>query len=208
MLASRAVAGFVVRLKPGLILLGSLLVGVELACAGAYGSDNQTPSSDAATSDGGASNEGGTDARTITCAEAGAKLWNGHCYFVIAPQPQAKAKSQCGAAGAHLVTVTQTEEDTLIRAFSGGRDEYWIGLESTAPSRERSDYRWITGEATGLAFWASSQPDEQATCVALSEEAGWQDRPCDSLYEAVCEQIGRASCRESAETTQGAGARD
>lgn len=121
------------------------------------------------------------------CGEATGVLFEGHCYFMLTAAGQGAAKTACAAVSAHLVTVTSAREHEFLKTMGTG--DRWIGLESPTPSNNRSDYRWITGEAKTVSSWYSADPDAMGPCVAMHGSLQqWVDRGCSQPNAAICER--------------------
>lgn len=133
------------------------------------------------------------DARSdsgVTCTDANAQLFEGHCYFPLATAGSFdRAQSACAAAGAHLVTITSAGEEAFVETIRSGRDR-WIGLRrpNGADPRAASSFAWITGESTTFGKWGSTEPNDSGPCARLRGSNDWGDQSCGTSYEAICER--------------------
>jgi hypothetical protein len=141
----------------------------------------------AVAADAGADADAEADAPLIVCSEDGGVRNDGHCYFPIAPTTQPLAKQACVAAGGHLVTVSSLGEHTFLATVGTG--DRWIGLEAAAPTNDRAQYNWVTGETKTVAYWYVNDPDNMGPCVALHGTLQeWVDRGCGDTNAAICER--------------------
>jgi len=134
------------------------------------------------------------------CTEANSGLFGGHCYFLVAASSGwTSAKNSCAALSVaghpvHLVTVTSAAEHTFVTTLPGGTGYgRWIGLQSAAPSNNKSDFSWITGEAATLDKWMAGRPHSAGACVVLhspsySPPNVWEDDSCSTKYLHICER--------------------
>lgn len=98
------------------------------------------------------------------------------------------ASTSCQAAGAHLVTIESTEEQTAVAAIAPNQDR-WIGLSRPAGSAMMaSSYAWITAEPASYAHWGLGEPNFTGECVRMMQGGTWADNPCTTSYNALCER--------------------
>jgi len=123
------------------------------------------------------------------CTEAGAKAFSGHCYFPLAAtKTWDDAKSECAAAGGHLVTITSSEESTAVEAMVSG-SERWIGLRRDVGSPPvDASFKWITGEAATYKSWAPGEPNTSNECARILGAGHWGAQPCSRALAAICER--------------------
>jgi hypothetical protein len=136
---------------------------------------------------------GTTDARTETstsgCTEAGSRTYSGHCYFpTTTPVAFAQAKAACESAGAHLVVVTSSGEQSAIESMASGSDR-WIGLSRPAGSpNEVGRFTWVTGESPNYFKWDAGEPSGAGECGRMKRGGAWGDSSCASPILAICER--------------------
>ncbi len=129
----------------------------------------------------------GTPPANTGCSEAGAKTFGGHCYFKVGSMTSYEATAECIGRGGHLVTINTKEEHDFAKTFSPNA-HMWIGMMAVLPSKEESDFGWVTGEPVKLDAWARDQPNGDGACVAFDDEGAWIDHSCTTKYAALCER--------------------
>lgn len=125
----------------------------------------------------------------VTCTEPGAKTFGGHCYFQLSSnRTWDAARTDCAAAGAHLVAITSAAEETFVESFSPTADR-WIGLSrpSGSPVADAS-FKWVTGEAFTYKDWAPSEPNGTGLCIRIRGGGQWGDQTCTNSYVSICER--------------------
>jgi hypothetical protein len=122
----------------------------------------------------------------------------------LAPATWGEARAACAAMGptTHLATIADPDENAAAAAFAARipfdpqidtntnqRQRMWLGandLETTGT------YQWITGEPFDYVNWRIGEPGSPGVehCAILlgSEDGLWDDRPCTSTYEWLCER--------------------
>jgi hypothetical protein len=145
-----------------------------------------------ATTDAAPPADASTDVTTdsgVPCTETGALQFGGHCYFLVtAAASEQMAQTTCAGTGAHLVTLTQTAEQTAVQALGTGT-ERWIGLfRKNGPPTDPS-YAWITNEPrAGFADWSPGEPNGSGQCVRLLATNLWADDDCATMLPFICER--------------------
>jgi len=87
------------------------------------------------------------------------KIYNGHLYerydSIVS---WSKAKELCEAKGGHLVTITDSAEQSAVAAFAaeGKRGTYKIGATDEGTE---GTWRWVTGEAFSYTNWDKTTPE-------------------------------------------------
>ncbi|HEY1959926.1 MAG TPA: C-type lectin domain-containing protein [Polyangiaceae bacterium] len=124
----------------------------------------------------------------VPCTETGSVVYAGHCYFPIATtQSFNTAKAGCIAAGAHLVTITTSGEQTTVQALGTG--ERWIGLFRNGGPPKDQNYSWITGEGrNGFSKWSPGEPSGTGQCGTLLGTGLWNDQDCTQSLASICER--------------------
>ena len=103
------------------------------------------------------------------CAEPGAIVSGGHCYFTISNATLVTwtaAKAQCAAATppAHLATFDTPGEHALGDLLCPATHHCFIDLVSSAPSSTPTDFRWDDGELGFDGPWCGGYPNKLGTC--------------------------------------------
>ena len=125
------------------------------------------------------------------CASVGGRIYEDHCYYAMTTPVtwEIGAKQAC-AAPAHLVTLTTAGEHTFVTSILADQSR-WIGLyRPTGSPKNPSAFEWITGEATTITRWYSSngEPDFDGECVRLGPTNNWGDNPCSAAFPVICER--------------------
>lgn len=114
---------------------------------------------------------------------------DGHCYLLGAEASSWLASSvACSDWGGALARIDSPEEEALLSQNTSV--DTWIGLND----RElEGDMRWADDSELGAySHWAPQQPDDfdgSEDCVELlSDDRGWNDRPCTDLRAYLCER--------------------
>ncbi|HEX4513619.1 MAG TPA: C-type lectin domain-containing protein [Polyangiaceae bacterium] len=125
----------------------------------------------------------------VPCTETGALQLGGHCYFLVtAAANEQMAQTTCAGTGAHLVTLTQTSEQTAVQALGTGT-ERWIGLFRKNGAPTDPSYAWITNEPrAGFADWSPGEPNGSGQCVRLLATNLWADDNCATTHPFICER--------------------
>jgi hypothetical protein len=123
------------------------------------------------------------------CTEPGAKAFGGHCYFVTGTATAwPDAKKACEAAGAHLASITGSDEESALEPLSAAGDR-WIGLSRPAASPSAAaSFTWVTGEAMSYLKWGAGEPAGAGECGRLKVNGTWGDQPCTTTLSAICER--------------------
>jgi Lectin C-type domain len=133
-----------------------------------------------------------------------------HCYLVVHDLATfADATSHCTGMGAHLVTLSNAQENDFVWGLDAA--EHWIGATDGRGLRDTmpGPYSWTDGEPFAYMDWSQGQPNASAsTCpdgtmgggscyehCAFQWSGGavpgeWNDRLCTHTIEAVCEWDG------------------
>ena len=99
-----------------------------------------------------------------------------------------QAKADAEARGAHLATITSSNEASfLLTTFgagaSGGANagltDLWLG---GSDATTEGTWRWVTGEAWSYTNWASTQPDGGTGQNYLRYKEGWDDWFATATY--------------------------
>jgi len=125
------------------------------------------------------------------CDSVGGRIYENHCYYAMTTPVswEVGAKQAC-AAPAHLVTLTSAGEHTFVTSILPDQSR-WIGLyRPTGSPKNPSAFVWITGEATTITRWYSSngEPDFDGECVRLGPTNNWGDNPCSTAFPVICER--------------------
>lgn len=135
--------------------------------------------------------DGALDAPKDTGGDGGCTglVYGGHCYFLVGSTLDFDtAKNACIGAGAHLVTLTTSGEQTAVQALGTGTQR-WIGLYRAGGPPNDGSFAWINGEPRGgFASWAASYPQGGGQCAHLLANGGWANAACSDLRDAICER--------------------
>jgi hypothetical protein len=128
-----------------------------------------------------------TDA-PVACTESGAIMFGGHCYWLVTQNAkQAQAATACMNAGAHLVTITSSAEQSAVVAL--GNTERWTDLYRTTGAATDANYAWLTGESrNGYSAWAPNEPNNTGQCATLLGTGLWNDQNCGQSLDYICER--------------------
>jgi serine/threonine-protein kinase len=128
------------------------------------------------------------EALPFVCERAGWRVREetGHAYRLFGARVSwAEAARACAARGAHLVTITDAEEQAFVAALT--TLAAWIGATEPSPAE---GLRWVTGEPFAYRRFSPGDPDryDGGGCVVLRPDDLWYDRNCHTLpYAYVCE---------------------
>ena len=125
----------------------------------------------------------------VTCTETGAITYNNHCYFLVTTtQTQAAAATNCTNAGAHLVTITDANEQAAVIVL-GATTERWTDLFRNGGPAKDMNYKWLTGEArNGFSAWSPGEPNGTGQCATLLGTGLWNDQDCTVSLASICER--------------------
>jgi hypothetical protein len=122
-----------------------------------------------------------------------------HYYFVTTTLLDfGSAEVRCRAVGAHLVTVSNAEEQAVVADLGASLSEYWIGARDLTDSLDGLAWWTLEPGATGYepSGGASLDGGSSEGCVSVevapsegTGENGWHDRPCSDEYASVCEWV-------------------
>lgn len=100
----------------------------------------------------------------------------------------ANAQNACVAAGGHLATITNVQEQSVVSAVQNTAQNPWIGL---ADELVEGSFGWVTGEPLTYTNWNPGQPDgaDPEDCVNLFSSAlatggnagTWNDTSCNFI---------------------------
>jgi hypothetical protein len=127
---------------------------------------------------------------------------NGHCYRVSTDELTFTAASDaCRAAGGHLVSLSDEDENTFVHELHG--EAHWIGATDGRDDRSSGvgTYAWIDQEPWSYADWEQGQPNAHAVdcpdedggancyehCGYQNGDGIWIDRACWHTIPSVCE---------------------
>ncbi|XP_052223368.1 low affinity immunoglobulin epsilon Fc receptor-like [Dreissena polymorpha] len=104
------------------------------------------------------------------------------------------SKLECEAMGAHLLVVTDSEEnDFIYNVLFRDEPNFQIFIGGFR-LMEESTYQWITGEPWTFANWNPLEPSlavwdtgESEECVCITGQWNWTDIPCNQTRMFVCE---------------------
>jgi cysteine-rich repeat protein len=109
-----------------------------------------------------------------------------HAYRLhLTPQRWEQAAATCRAAGGHLATITDVEEQSFVAAQAAVG--FWIGGHD---SKREGAFEWSTGEPFTFRRFAPGEPDDEwdtDDCVFFGPDELWHDRVCDLRNPFMCE---------------------
>ena len=120
------------------------------------------------------------------------KQYNGHSYAIFnVGKTWSEAKTYCEKLGGHLVTITDSAEqsavENLLRHSTLNYSGYWLG------AKKSSSWQWTTGEIFSYRNFASSEPNGSGNYLQMytSNEFGkWDDTTPDGSGNAGIKQHG------------------
>ncbi len=163
--------------------------------------------------DGGAAGQDGCEACKVVCSHFGQGALTSadyHCYVGFDEADFAGAVADCTKRGAHLVTITNAEENALVRKLVN-TSKLIGGFEDVAANEKGTGtYGWVTGEAMSYQNWADTEPNRKEYrcgggislpgpggsndrcyehCLGMNGQGRWEDRRCDEPDGYVCEWV-------------------
>lgn len=105
-------------------------------------------------------------------------------FTVLAAKTWVEAKEYCRLHGNDLVSVRSQAENEAVQRLIGEHGEtqssFWIGLFTSKLKRSDGGYN-------SFSYWASSQPNNDGSCVLLNAPSGrWYDRGCKYAFYFFC----------------------
>ncbi len=113
-----------------------------------------------------------------------------HCYAYYGDAASERwdvARTTCTTWGGALVAVGSANEYTFILGFAG--KDTWLGATDIA---KEGDFMWSQPEPFTFTDWEPGYPsdtDHTHNCVAIAASLEWQDRPCSSTNQVLCERL-------------------
>jgi hypothetical protein len=102
------------------------------------------------------------------------------------PTNYKNARESCAADGAHLVVISDENENQFVESLSPNASK-WIGLDDSAIE---NTFQWVTGSKCDFKKWSGGQPDDDMgaeDCIEMYSDTFWNDAPCNLDKEFVCE---------------------
>ncbi|XP_051017889.1 C-type lectin domain family 4 member G isoform X2 [Acomys russatus] len=123
-------------------------------------------------------------------------LFQGSCYYFSETQAVwDTAQSHCAGQGAHLVIVSNLDEQGFLSQHTRGRG-YWLGLRAIRHLGKIQGYQWVDGISLTFSHWNSGEPNDsrgQEDCIMMLHSGLWNDAPCANERDGwICEK--RSSC--------------
>jgi hypothetical protein len=114
---------------------------------------------------------------------------NGRCYMWFDQDREwDDAVSDCAGLGAHLVTVGDAAENTLVQALGASAGYVWLGASDLVLE---GSWIWVDGVPSSYTNWSSGQPDNGSgteDCVYMLADGRWNDDQCGHGVRYVCER--------------------
>lgn len=85
------------------------------------------------------------------------RLESGHRYFLTKSLTWDEAEKEAVAAGGHLVTVNDSEEESWLRETFGKTEFFWIGLMK----KGWNEWGWVSGEESEFRNWSETRTTDQ-----------------------------------------------
>jgi hypothetical protein len=140
------------------------------------------------------------------CPSSEWQSFEGSCYLHVDGSwtyDQAIASCPSRAAGAHLATISSSEENAFVHA-QGLNSSAWIGISSETNYNlcgcqfslifpEGPSWSWEDGSALSYENWADGEPNNLDTekCVLIQQVSGysmeWNNVDCDARFGYHCE---------------------
>jgi len=97
------------------------------------------------------------------------------------------AQDRCAADGYRLAMLDTSEVDRYvgIEAFARSNNSFWFGMEEVG-----GVWTWVDGTPVDNLRFANTQPSGNGTCGHLwagGSQPRWNDYPCDSVEDWICE---------------------
>jgi hypothetical protein len=117
-------------------------------------------------------------------AASGFMTWMGRRYFVRTPtKTWQQAKADCESIDAHLVAISDLDENTNVDALLTGAQ--WLGYTDAAME---GLFRWTNSSPSTFNRWVSGTPtSDLQDCAVLQDSGAWLDVSCDDAYAYACE---------------------
>jgi cysteine-rich repeat protein len=110
----------------------------------------------------------------------------GHAYRLFpGAHPWPEADASCRRVGAHLATVSDSEEQDFVA--SQAAFGFWIG---GTDARREGTFEWADGEPFVFRRFAPGEPDDTWNtddCVLFGPDRLWHDRRCEHPHPFLCE---------------------
>ncbi|XP_066271772.1 uncharacterized protein [Branchiostoma lanceolatum] len=122
----------------------------------------------------------------------GYSQYNTKCYKLSTDKMAfSAAKDVCQQDGGILAIInTQDTSDPVVKTIRADGEPYWIGL--TDVRKEGTFVRSDEAESpAAYTNWYPHQPDNGGgeDCVAMSRDQDWNDVPCSSRLNFICEKV-------------------
>ncbi|CAN9502668.1 unnamed protein product [Ophioblennius macclurei] len=103
-----------------------------------------------------------------------------------------EANHFCANKSAHMLIISDNEEQQFIRTAIQGKGYFWLGLTDR---EEENVWKWVDGSSPVFKKWKPGQPDnwthgheDGEDCAGLIHNANWNDFYCTDRIGFICER--------------------
>uniref|UniRef100_A0A3P8RUF9 C-type lectin domain-containing protein n=1 Tax=Amphiprion percula TaxID=161767 RepID=A0A3P8RUF9_AMPPE len=125
----------------------------------------------------------------IPTCPAGWKMFSCTCYLLSqASDSWTNGREDCKRQGADLVVINSAEEQTFLSMFA--KKQTWIGLNDI---QTEGTWMWVDGTPLTLSYWDTDEPnnggEEDCAQIRTAHNTLWDDVPCTSSLQWICEKL-------------------
>ena len=110
---------------------------------------------------------------------------NGRRYFTrLVPKKWQQAQEDCASIGAHLIVVSDADENTALDALLVGPT--WLGYTDTDMEGQ---FKWVNGATSPFIKWPGGDvpTEDNVDCAVLQDSGSWLNVDCNDSYTYACE---------------------
>lgn len=131
---------------------------------------------------------------SLGCTNEFRKYGNSCYYFSSGAQRLNfdEANQFCTNKSAHMLIITDNEEQQFIRNAIAGKGYFWLGLTDR---EDENVWKWVDGTLPVFKKWKPGQPDnwthgheDGEDCAGLIHNANWNDFYCTDRIGFICER--------------------